>query len=172
MKSPRSQRKPWVQPLADLVSGAIDPVLAKQGFGQADVILNWEDIAGARLAAVCEPIKLQWPTRPKNAPPDRIPEPATLIVRVEGGFALELQHMAGALIERVNSHLGWRCIGKISMRQGPLERPNAPRPRPRPPGTQALAEAGDAVAGVEDEALRQALTRLGARIIESGRKAR
>jgi hypothetical protein len=171
MKTPRNQRKAWVQPLADLVSGAINPVLAKQGFGQADVILNWEEIAGARLAAVCEPIKLQWPTRPKNAPPDSIPEPATLIVRVEGGFALELQHMASALIERVNSHLGWRCVGKISMRQGPLERPNAPKPKPRPPGAQALAEAGDAVAGVEDEALRQALTRLGARIIESGRKA-
>lgn len=169
MKPPRPKRKSWAQPLADLVGGAINPVLAKQGFGQSDVILNWEEIAGARLAAVCEPIKLQWPTRPKNAPPDRAPEPATLIVRVESGFALELQHMAGALIERVNAHLGWRCIGKISMRQGPLQR-QAPRRHVAPPSAAALAQAAEAIDGVDHEELRAALTRLGARVLESKRK--
>jgi hypothetical protein len=132
MKPPR---KSWARPLADLVAGALDPVVAKQGFGQSDVILNWDDIVGARLAAVCEPIRLQWPVRPKNAPPQRAPEPATLILRVESGFALELQHMAGLLIERVNTRLGWRCVGKISLRQGPL-------PRATPPRRSAVARQG------------------------------
>jgi hypothetical protein len=164
MKPPR---KSWARPLADLVAGALDPVVAKQGFGQSDVILNWDDIVGARLAAVCEPIRLQWPVRPKNAPPQRAPEPATLILRVESGFALELQHMAGLLIERVNTRLGWRCIGKISLRQGPLPRATPAPERRRPPGAEAQLAAAAATQGVDHADLRDALTRLGARVLES-----
>lgn len=167
----KPRARSWARPLADLVSGAINPVMAKQGFGQSDVILNWDDIVGARLAAVCEPIKLQWPARPKNAPPQRAPEPATLILRVESGFALELQHLSGLLIERVNTRLGWRCVGKISLRQGPLPRAEAAPERKRPPGPEAIAEAAAAAQGVDHADLRDALTRLGARIIES-RKTR
>jgi hypothetical protein len=167
----RPKSRAWSQPLADLVTGVLDPVLAKQGFGQSDVILNWEEIVGERLAQVCEPIKMQWPTRAKNAPPERHAEPATLILRVESGFALELQHLGDMLIERVNAHLGWRCVGKIALRQGPLQRAGA-KPVRVPPDAQATAQARDAAEGVENEALRAALTRLGAQIIAARTRAK
>ncbi|HEY8578713.1 MAG TPA: DciA family protein, partial [Beijerinckiaceae bacterium] len=110
----RSPRKPIrARPLADLVGEALDPIVAKQGFGESDVILNWDDIVGPRLAAVSEPQKLQWPPRPPGRLPDAPPEPASLIVRVEGAFALEMQHVAPILIERVNARLGWRCVGRL-----------------------------------------------------------
>lgn len=163
-RTTRPKSRAWSQPLADLVTGVINPVLAKQGFGQSDVILNWEEIVGGRLAQVCEPIKLQWPARARNAPPERLSEPATLVLRVESGFALELQHLGDMLAERVNAHLGWRCVGKIALRQGPLQRAGA-KPARAPPDAQALALAREAAGGVEDEALRAALTRLGAQII-------
>ncbi len=74
-------------PLADLVGGAVDPVLAKQGFGQSSLILHWDDIVGERFAACSEPIKLQWPPRPAQRQPTPAMEPATLILRVSGGMA-------------------------------------------------------------------------------------
>ncbi len=44
------------------------------------------------------------------------------MVRVEGVFALELQHLAPVVIQRVNAHYGWACIGRIVMRQGRVDR--------------------------------------------------
>ncbi len=150
------------RPLADLVGAAMDPLVAKQGFGEADVILNWDDIVGERLAAVTEPQRLQWPPRPPGRAPDAPPEPAALVVRVEGAFALELQHLAPLVVERVNARLGWRCVGRLLLKQGPV-RHAAKRRQPPPPVTpEARSRAATAAAGVEDDALRQALERLGA----------
>ena len=162
MKPPRKSFK--AIPLADLVSGAVDPVLAKQGFGQSSLILHWDDIVGERLAECCEPIKLQWPPRAPQRAPDAAVEPATLVLRVSGGMAIEIQHMAPILVERVNSHLGWRAVGRIAIKQGPLQRAGRPV-RIAPPDAAALAEARAATEGVADEGLRTALVRLGARAL-------
>ncbi len=151
-------------PLADLVGGAVDPALAKLGFGQSSLILHWDDIVGERLAACSEPIKLQWPPRPAQRQPGAAIEPATLILRVAGGMAIEIQHLAPQLIERVNAHLGWRAVGRLAIRQGPLEKSRGEL-RIAPPDAQALAQAQEATQGVEDEALRKALILLGARAL-------
>ncbi|HUO55674.1 MAG TPA: DciA family protein [Rhodoblastus sp.] len=161
-KPPRSRPVP----LADLVGGAFDPALAKRGFGQSSLFLHWENIAGERLAAFCEPIKLQWPPRPGKGPPEA-PPPATLVLRVAGAMGLEIQHMAPVLIERVNAHLGWRAVGALAYRQGPLTRSARPGKKP-PPKPQAVARAEKAMEGVGDEALRKALVLLGARVIGDG----
>ena len=55
--------KSWSRPLADFVGKAIDPVLAKQGFGESDIITYWPQVVGERMAGVSEPIRLQWPSR-------------------------------------------------------------------------------------------------------------
>jgi len=164
MKKP-SLKRAWSRPLADLVGPAIHPVLARQGFGQSDVILNWDDIVGERLAAFSQPIKLHWPPRPFGAHPDVPPLPATLVIRVDGGFALELQHMADVLTERINAHLGWRCIGKLALKQGPIDRLPRTKSRRAVVTEAALASAAPFAEGVADERLRAALTRLGAHVL-------
>ena len=140
-------------------------MLAKQGFSESDLILHWDDIVGERLAAASRPIKLQWPPRPGGRHPDAAPQPATLVIRVEGGMALDLQHGAEQVLARVNAHLGWRCIGKLSFRQGPIERPESVPDRRRQPSDAALAAAAERVPGIEDEGLRAALARLGAHVV-------
>jgi hypothetical protein len=161
----QSRKRPWSRPLADFVSAAIDPVAARQGFGESDLILYWEDIVGDRMAAMSEPIKLRWPAR-GGSRTAAAPEPATLVVRVESGFALELQHLAPVVIARVNAHLGWNCIGRLALKQGPLQRQNARR-RPKPaPSAAAQSRAQAQVADIAEEGLRHALARLGAHILD------
>ena len=160
-------RKYGLRPLADLTRHAIDPMAAKAGFGQSDILVNWQEIAGERLASVSEPQRLQWATRAPNRPPDAPVEPAALVLQVEGAFALEMQHVAPLLIERINSRLGWRCIGRIIIRQGPVRRRLAARAPARPPAAESLAKAAELAGAIEDEALRAALTRLGARALEN-----
>jgi hypothetical protein len=160
----RPDKIPWSRPLADLVQTAIDPVLRRQGFGQSGLVLFWDDVVGERLAAMSRPVKVQWPARQRRAA-ENDPAPATLIVRVETGFALELQHLAPIVIERVNAHFGWRCVSRLLLKQGPVAAPPLVRHGARPLDKAAEAASETIVGSVMDEPLRLALTRLGARVL-------
>lgn len=156
------------KPIADLVAGTLAPALRAQGFAAADVVVAWADLVGERLGAVSRPVRVEWPRRARDADPEAPPAPATLVVRVESAFALEVQHLAPVLVERVNAYYGWRCIGRIVLRQGPVRRPEA-RPGPAPALDERDARRiADAVGGVDEEPLRAALDRLG-RAVHTGR---
>src|SRR5215207_4164978 len=89
---------------------------------------------GPRLAAACQPIRIEWSRRGLRNRDER-PQPAMLIVRVEGAFALELQHVAPLLMERINAYYGWRCVGRIVLKQGPVRRVSSLTPaKPAPLG--------------------------------------
>ena len=59
---------------------------------------------------------------------DEKPEPATLVLRVEGPAALEIQHLSAVILERVNRFFGWQAIGRIALRQAPLRRREPSQP--------------------------------------------
>lgn len=159
----------WSRPLSDFVDPCVAPALAKYGFGQADLITCWADIVGERVASYSEPIRLQWGRRNAGEASGRGPQPATLILRVEGGGALELQHMEATVIERINRHLGWRCVGKLAFRQAPLVGRPEPKRRTQEPAPAAVQSARSAASRVEDPRLRDALVRLGSRVLDRGR---
>ena len=168
MKSPAPawRKKPWSRPLADLVGPTLAPLLAKQGFGESEIIMAWPEIAGPRLAAVSEPIRLQWPPQARRPAAEARPEPAILHVRVDGGLAIELQHMLDVVVERINRHLGWRCVARLALKQGPLERRGKRAARPAAPSAKAVGLANEATASLDEGPLREALARLGARVID------
>ncbi len=168
--APRGKGR-FARPLAEYVQKQIDPLAARQGFGEAALLMRWQDIVGARLADICLPERLQWPARARKGAPGRPQEPATLILRVEPGFSLEIQHMIPAILDRVNAHLGWRCVDRITLRQQPLAiRPAPGRPPRAAPDPAARAKAEAATEGVEQSALRSALIRLGERALAGGQK--
>lgn len=177
--------RPAPRPLADLVDACLGEALAKQGFAGADIVLNWPDIVGEALARRSRPARIAWPRKPSERKPQERnatgrkaawrsepPEPATLHVRVESAFALELQHLAPVVIERVNAYYGWACVGRIRLEQGPVGRAAPGAARGRAPSEAAVAAAEQAVADVADEGLRAALARLGAAVIDRERAAR
>lgn len=93
-----------------------------------------------------------------------------LRLRVPGSAALEAQHRAGQIVDRVNAYFGHRMIDDIRLVQGAVVAP--PRPRPAPPPDPATEQAvASRTAGVEDPALRAALTRLGTRVVTGRRSA-
>ena len=70
---------------------------------------------------------MQWP-RPVEGQPQ---EPATLVLRVEGPMALEIQHSSDVILQRVNRFFGWSAVGRLALRQAPLSRRNGRRAPPR-----------------------------------------
>ena len=148
------------KPLADLLAPVLGPALAAQGFTGGDVISAWPEIVGERLAARSRPLRVEWPRRRagQGAEPR---DPATLILRVESAFALELQHLAPVVLERINAVYGWRCVGKLVLKQGPVARAGQRR-RSEPVLSAAdRNRVAEAVASVGAEPLREALSRLG-----------
>jgi hypothetical protein len=142
--------------VADLIPRCLGPALAKRGFASSELITRWPDIVGEEISACAEPIKLQWPRGGAEAQ-----EPATLILRAEGPAAIEIQHLSGVIVERVNRFFGWRAVKRIAIRQAPLARRARPsRAAPDPEAAARLAQTLD----IADEGLRLALARLGAAI--------
>ncbi|MCE4224636.1 DUF721 domain-containing protein [Methylobacterium sp. C25] len=153
------------KPLAELIEACIGPAFAAQGFASTDILAAWPEIVGERLARACQPVKLEWP-RQKRADPTSRAESGTLVVRVEGAFALELQHLLPVVIQRINAHYGWACVGRVVMKQGRvhsgLRRPAAGVIDPARRGEVALA-----VSRIEEDGLRDALDRLGIAVLAS-----
>jgi hypothetical protein len=147
------------RPLSELLGATLSDALKSQGFASAEILARWADIAGSEIAAHSEPIKINWP----RAVGDAAPEPATLVLRVEGPAAVEIQHLSAVILERVNRFFGWQAIGTIALRQAPLRRREKPVPPP-PPDPAVTARIAETMPEVLDEDLRQALARLGAAI--------
>jgi hypothetical protein len=85
-----------------------------------------------------------------------------LKLRVVSSAALDLQHRAPLVIERINRFFGRSVVLRLALVQGPL--PLATRPRPAPPAPLAAedAKALDArLAEIADPELRAALAGLG-----------
>ncbi len=137
--------KSFARPLSDLLHKTLTDAFAKQGFASSELVIRWAEIVGAEIAAHSEPEKIQW-TRGARGP---TPEPGTLVLRVEGPAAIEIQHLSGVVLERVNRFFGWQAVGGLRLRQAPLRRREHDLPE------------------IADENLRAALGRLGAAIKQS-----
>src|SRR6266699_4447635 len=145
--------------LGDLVGRCLSKTLARHGFASTELVSRWTEIVGPEIAAHAEPVKIQW-ARHQDA---ENPEPATLVLRVEGPVAIEIQHLSGLIIERVNRFFGSRAISRIALRQAPLIFRHEAKPVTAPnPERTAAVEA--TLTDVADANLRQALARLGAAI--------
>jgi hypothetical protein len=151
-------------PLADLVGKTIGEAFARQGFAAVEIVTHWPEIVGEDLAKRSEPMKLTWPRRDD---PDSV---GVLQVRVEGAYALEIQHLQPVIIERVNRYFGWRCVGRLAIRQGPVA-PRRKRPPVRKePAAAEIEQSRRAIGPFEDEALASSVARLGAFVRGRGKK--
>jgi hypothetical protein len=162
MNKPRPFGKPGpisAKPLSVLLRDVFTDAYAKQGFASRELVTRWAEIAGPEVAAHSEPMKIQWP-RPVDGQPQ---EPATLVLRVEGPVALEIQHASDVILQRVNRFFGWSAVGRLALRQAPLSRKKSRKPA-KPPAAADVAKLAETMRAIEDDDLRNALARLGASI--------
>jgi hypothetical protein len=167
MTEQRAMNKParsFAKPLRDVAGKIVGQTFTRQGFASAELVTRWSEIVGPEIAVHCEPIKLQW-QRPAPAAGSGGQEPGTLVLRVEGPAAIEIQHLANVICERVNRFVGWRSVARIALRQAPLRRGERKMRRGADPA--AMARIAATLPGVADDGLKQALARLGAAIKKS-----
>jgi hypothetical protein len=153
--------KSFPRSLADVLHKTLNEAFAKQGFASTELVTRWPDIVGAEIAKHSEPEKIQW-SRPAGG---ATAAPGTLVLRVEGPAAVEIQHLCGIVLERVNRFFGWQAVGSLRLRQAPLRR-RAQAP-PRSGDSEAAARIASHLSEITDDNLRAALGRLGAAIKQS-----
>lgn len=126
------------KPLGALLPGVTRTAFRRRAPASAQVLADWPEIVGPMLAARCSPRRLT---------------AGTLTLACEGPVALELQHVATAVIERINTHLGSRVVERLRFQQEVLSLPPLVLARAAPVPVE--------VPGLPDGSLREALGRLG-----------
>ena len=122
------------------VERGLAPSARKHGFSETRLLLRWESVVGADIAAWTRPLRLVR---------------GVLHLRVASAWAPYIQHLEPTIRERVNLFLGRKAVTRIALKQGRLDPPPAPRPAMEP------APEPVAVSGISDPELSITLARLG-----------
>ncbi len=129
------------RPVGGLVAGLTRPAFRRRSPATAQILTDWTAIVGPALAAVTVPKRLTG---------------TTLTLGCSGPIAMELQHMSGELLARVNRHLGRVAVERLRFVQDA-----AARPEPPPPAEPLPPEPPPIIAGLPQGALHDALASLG-----------
>jgi hypothetical protein len=135
------------------------PIFGKRGFGQGSMIANWGNIVGNVLAGHTFPEQISYPRNQRNN--------GTLHLRIDSpALALELQHIETQLLDRVNTHFGYRAVAHIRIIQGVLPDNNIHTlPEKRKITLKEQNELNEDLNIINDPDLKNALQALGTEVI-------
>ena len=151
----REERRGGVRGLAGLLLPLLSPAARRRGFAETTILTDWPRVVGAGFAARCQPVRLDRPRGGRGG--------GTLLLRATGGAALELQHAAPQLLERINGHFGYPAVARLRFLHAPpvRRRPAPAPPPPRSPSPAAREAVAALTSGIPDPGLREALRALG-----------
>ncbi|MGV8853738.1 MAG: DUF721 domain-containing protein [Devosia sp.] len=153
---PEPKRRNRTMSVADVLAGALDPVLKKRGFASRDIITHWSVMAPKPYDEVAIPDKLSWPRGERSA------EGATLVLRCVPGHALAISHEGDKIAAAINRYFGFVLVGAVRLSAEPFTPGSGNKQQaPYQPSQSVVAKVGAEVAAVEDEAVREALRVLG-----------
>lgn len=149
-------RRYGLRPIAQVADALTRPAFGRRGFALGALLTHWPQIIGPELADCTQPEKLHFPQGKGDS--------GTLMIRADGGAALEIQHLQPLICERINSLCGFRAVAELRIIQGPVTaRPKPPKPpRPLLPAEKQVLERN--LAEIGDPDLWTALEKLGAGI--------
>jgi len=133
------------RPVGALMPRLTRPAFRRRAPATAQVLADWSEIVGPALASVTTPRRLSG---------------GTLTIACSGPIAMELQHLAGEVMARINTHLGSQTVTALRFVQT-LHGALPARSIPAPADPAKLAAVESAVAALPEGELRAALTALG-----------
>lgn len=151
------------KPVGDMALRVAARALRRRGFAEPRLLAAWPEVIGGLLADHTAPERIVYPRGQRDN--------GVLHVRVAGPLALELQHLAPVVVDRINGWFGYRAVARLQLHQGRVAGRAARRPEPAPEDPALRARAEAAVAGIADPALRRALADLGCAVLSRNRPA-
>lgn len=159
----RSRHRIFAKSVAAFVPQLTRKAFERFGFSTATLIMDWERIAGPEVARMAVPERVKWPhgalrQGDTESPVER--GAATLVLRVDPAFALEVEYRSRQILERVNSYFGYRAIADLRLLQAPIPRAARPADVPQQAIPRRMAGGTPAEDKYGDEPLGRALARL------------
>ncbi len=153
----RTSRPAFARRIDRLVGPIARPALKKHGFHEFHIFEHWADIVGDELAQDCVPLRL---SRSRSAQAG-----STLVIRVAGHRALDVEYATPQLLERLNTYLGGRAVSRLKLVQGPTDNLDQPPPSPLPDiSAEAKKQVSESTKSIENQSLRAAIQSLGERV--------
>jgi hypothetical protein len=143
--------------VGEALKGVLDSALKKRGFATRDILSNWRAMAPRPYDEVSVPAELKWPRGAGH-------EGATLFLRCAEAHRLALSHEGTKIAAAVNRYFGYFLVREVRLSAEPFRKPEKAPPR-QVVSPEAVRNAEQAVSGVEDKALKQALQSLGAAVL-------
>ena len=148
--------------VSDALSGVLDAALKKRGFATRDIITHWAVMAPKPYDGLTVPDQLKWPRGAGH-------EGATLYLRVAPGHALAVSHEAPLIASAVNRYFGYFLVRDVRLSAEPFAGRLAKKAKDRGPSPEVTQDAIQAVAGIDDPALKEALKSLGEQVLSKKR---
>ena len=153
---PEPKRRNRTMSVAEVLAGALDPVLKKRGFASRDIIAHWSVMAPKPYDSVAIPDKLSWPRGERSA------EGATLVLRCVPGHALAISHEGDKIAAAINRYFGFVLVGAVRLSAEPFTPGSGQKEQTqKQPSQSVVAKVGAQVADIADDDLREALRTLG-----------
>ena len=142
------------------VTKIVKPLISKRGFGNSEIINNWVNIVGDKLAQNITPQKISYNNNSNVE--------GVLLLRVNSSsVALELQYIEKQIVNKINTYFGFSAIGRIKIIQGPIPAPEKKiANKIKTVANTDKIELERKLNSVKDPDLREALAALGAAIIK------
>jgi hypothetical protein len=149
--------------VAEALGGVLDSALKKRGFATRDILSNWAAMAPKPYDKVALPAELKWPRGAGH-------EGATLYLRCAESQRLALAHEGPMIAAAVNRYFGYFLVREVRLSAEPFIRSSGPKPQVTPTPPEVAKHADQAVAAVEDPALKDALKALGKAVLNRNRR--
>ncbi|HAK99229.1 MAG: hypothetical protein CBE09_05065 [Rhizobiales bacterium TMED249] len=160
----RSYGTPHVSKVLGRITGR---TMNRRGFSDSRMLENWSAIVGPQLAAMSQPVRL---SRRKSGRDGGDTSGhaggntggntgGVLTVKAEGAIALEIQHLAPQIIDRLNSYYGHAAIARLNIIQGPVTVTPSPL-NPPPIKEEDISALADDFEEIETPRLKRALASL------------
>lgn len=105
--------RPLTIALNGLVSKMVGHAFWRRGFNEPALVTQWAAIVGAELAGRTLPVRIAFQRKDRTG--------GTLHIKVDGAYAIELQHIAPLVIERLNAYYGYAALDRLALHQAPVE---------------------------------------------------
>ena len=173
-KSNMKRRARGFASASSFASAPLRTAAAKRGMAETRLLTHWPAIAGARLARLARPLRVKHDRGGHGLG-------GVLVLAVEGPRATEVEMEIPQIIERVNAHYGYRAVVDVALtqtapiiidapRRDRIDRGQGEAPPPLP--SRKRQELEELTEPILDDALRSALTRLGANIMSRPKPAK
>ena len=96
--------------LSATMAPIVKKLLGAKGMAEVEILSNWKDIVGEDLAKYSLPQRIEFKAGTRNN--------GTLhLMAASGGFAMEIQHRATLILEKINTFFGYQAVSRLKLIQ-------------------------------------------------------